>query len=347
MRLSGELAPLGYAHRQSEFVIPSGATTRVFGACGPTALAACASAALGAPHTAEDTVALLERHGYCDSQGVSNDGKLAQAALLYGLAISEHHAYGGDQWSAWPNFLGYHCGTRSDPVLLEVANGQALHDAISGLGENATGLRYHFIAFLKRHPGGHSAYAGRDLSAGYWCCDGASYAGGNDRAHAFAAADVLQFYSDAALAAALPCAAIAFARSVTGGPADMWKVVSPGVVADSTGVQAKFAMAAYIEQHLDLGDVVSGCPGETYIDDGQTSVLPLQGATSLVYTKAAGVATPDLTGKVLWTLHQQLVAANAEIAALKAAPLAPAPAPDPRAAVALAAIEALKMALSS
>lgn len=119
----------------------------------------------------------------------------------------------------------------------------------------------------------------------------------------------------------------------------MWKVVSPGVVADSHGVQARFAMAAYIEANLTLGDVVAGCPGETYIDDGQTSILPLEGVTSLVYTKSDGHVHPDLSGATLWSLHQQLAAANATIAALKQQQ------PDPSEVAAKAAIVALKAAL--
>ena len=344
MQLSGELAPLGYAHRQSEFVIPTGQTTRVYGACGPTAWAACASAALGSLHTAEDAVATLEKHGYCDAQGISNDDHLAQAALLYGLAIAEHHSYSGDMWSSWPNFLGWHLGSCDHPTLIELARGQALHDEISGLGENASGLTYHFICLLKRHEAGPSAYAGgRVLPSGYWACDGDNYAGGNDRANGYNAADVLQFYSDTTLSAALPCAAIAFSRvaaaSAPQGSLDMWKVVSPGVVADSHGVQARFAMAAYIEANLTLGDVVAGCPGETYIDDGQTSILPLEGVTSLVYTKSDGHVHPDLSGATLWSLHQQLAAANATIAALKQQQ------PDPSEVAAKAAIVALKAAL--
>lgn len=121
----------------------------------------------------------------------------------------------------------------------------------------------------------------------------------------------------------------------------MWKVVSPGVVADSHGVKSEFAMAGYIESNLSLGDVVAGCPGETYIDGGNTSILPLEGATSLVYTKADGHVHADKSGAVMWALHQQLVTANATIAALKQQQ------PDPKAAAALAGMDALKTALAA
>jgi len=222
MQLTGELAPLGYAHRETEFIIaPSGPAKgqRIYNTCGPTAYASAASAALQRLVTTEAAFSALQAHGLCDATGLSTDGSLAKGAGLFGLSIAEHRPY-GEPWAAWPTFLGWHLGSRAHPVLLQVANGQALHDAISGLGENATGLRYHFIALIKRHTGGPSAYAGgKSLPNGYWACDGDNYAGGNDRAHNFAAADVLQFYSDATLAAALPCAGIAFNRAPVTPPA--------------------------------------------------------------------------------------------------------------------------------
>lgn len=212
MQLTGELAALAYAHRETEFIIPTGSTTRIYGACGPDALASCASAARGHLVTCETVYATMRAHGLCDGQGVTTDGKLAQAVPYLGLTIMEHRRY-AEPWAAWPNFLGWHLASNAHPVLLQVANGQALRDDISGMGENATNLKYHFIMLLKRHNGGPSAYAGgRTLRAGYWACDGDSFAGGNDRAHGYSAADVLQFYPDTVLAAARPCAGIAFAR---------------------------------------------------------------------------------------------------------------------------------------
>ncbi len=328
MLLTGELAPLGLAHRQSEFIIaPVGPNTgqRIFGACGPTALASAATAALQRLVTAEQVFALMEPRGLCDAEGVSDDGKIAAAASAaggLGLSILEHYPYANDMWAGWPNFLGWHIGSQAHPTVLELANGQALVDEISGASENAVGLKYHFICLLKKHPGGMSAYAGRALPSGYWACDGDSFAGGNNRANGFNAADELQFYSDATLSAALPCAAIAFARVATpptsggGTGTTMWHQVSasPLVMADSNNVETHFAMAAYLAANPTLGDVVSGCPGETYIDNGETSILPLDGATSLVYVKATGAAHPDLTGGVLWSLHQWLAEAQATLA---------------------------------
>lgn len=349
MQLTGELAPLGYAHRETEFIIaPVGpvAGSRIFGACGPTALASAASAALQRLVTSEQVYALMQPRGLCDAQGITDDRKIASAAVLpapsgLGLTIAEHYAYspasGGDTWAGWATFLGWHLGSRDHPTVVELARGQALVDAISGNGENASGLTYHFICLIKRHEAGPSAAAGgRTLPSGYWACDGDNYAGGNNRTNGFAASDALQFYSDTTLAAAMPCAAIAFNRApvaaqtgagtgagtgTTGGTTPMWHQMSasPLIMADSHGVQAQHGMATYLAAHATLGDVVSGCPGETYVD-AATSILPLDGDVSLVYTASDQAVHTDKSGQVLWALHQQLTAAQAEIAALKNTP---------------------------
>lgn len=91
----------------------------------------------------------------------------------------------------------------------------------------------------------------------------------------------------------------------------MWHQVSasPLVMADSNGVKAQFGMAAYLAAHPTLGDVVKGCGGETY--DSDHSILPLEGEVSLVYLKSDNTVHSDKSGEVLWSLHQQVAAANA------------------------------------
>lgn len=59
------------------------------------------------------------------------------------------------------------CATRA--IVFETAHGQTLRNALSGRGENATNLHYHFVMVAGWHPGGitHMAQAvGRDLPAG-------------------------------------------------------------------------------------------------------------------------------------------------------------------------------------
>jgi hypothetical protein len=97
----------------------------------------------------------------------------------------------------WRTFCTRHVG--KEAIVLEVARGQLLVDSISGRGENARNLRYHFIVLLGWHPGGHCARVNHQLPPGWWCSDGDNFARGN----------VLQFYPDCVLLAAVPCAALA------------------------------------------------------------------------------------------------------------------------------------------
>lgn len=99
--------------------------------------------------------------------------------------------------SDWRGFFQRHVGREA--IVMETANGQALRDYLTGSGENARNLHYHFIMVAGWHPGGHSARANRDLPAGWWCADGDNFDVG----------DVLQFYPDDVLAASRPCAAMA------------------------------------------------------------------------------------------------------------------------------------------
>ncbi len=213
MHTTGELAPLGYLHRESEFwYLPNG--TFVNGDCGPNALAMAASYARQTLVSTQDVYHLMLTHGWCDTNGVSTLAQIGDAAAALGLTVAETRAY-GEPWQGWDNFFGWHLSAQAGyhAIVLQIANGQALVDALSGLGENAQGLRYHFITVVARHPGGPSAYAGRDLPAGYWCLDGDNLAGGNDRSTGFRAADVPQLYPDGVLAAAQPCGAFAVVRA--------------------------------------------------------------------------------------------------------------------------------------
>jgi hypothetical protein len=104
----------------------------------------------------------------------------------------------------WRAFCTRHAG--KEAIVLEVAHGQLLIDSISGRGENARDLRYHFIVLMGWHPGGHCPRMNHELPPGWWCSDGDNYAKGN----------VLQFYPDSVLLAARPCAALAVYARVRG-----------------------------------------------------------------------------------------------------------------------------------
>lgn len=334
MQLSGELASLGYAHRETEFVLIPGMTTRLYGACGPTALASCASAALQKLVTTEQMYTLMRGRGLCDASGVSNDVKLAAAAVIAtnqggsGLAIDEHHSYSGsDVWHGWQTFLGWHLGSCDHPTLIELAHGQQLKDEISGLGENAAGLTYHFICLIKRHGGGYSAYAGKNLPSGYWACDGDSYAGANNRANGFHAADVLQFYSDTTLTAAMPCAGIAFKRTAivttgTGTGGGSVAGVPSGWHDDGATLTAPNDEKVVLgfRQHIlseNWPAALQPLGGEYGASGGDEQVFALK--LKWENGGAQELAGPDYPAQIA-ALQQQLAAANAEIATLKAAP---------------------------
>jgi hypothetical protein len=104
----------------------------------------------------------------------------------------------------------------------------------------------------------------------------------------------------------------------------MWKQVSPEpnlVMADANGVQVHNALASHVQSEPTLGDVVPGCKGETYINDGKNdgpvSILPLAGPTSLVVVKSGTNynVDPGQFGAVAWGIWQRLLAAQADLAA--------------------------------
>src|SRR5579859_22307 len=196
----------GSHHRESEFVWDPTQGRWLTGTCGPCALAMAAWNASGKETHTLDIYRLMRAHGLCDSNGASTPDALWHAAQLLGLTVTEYHGYVDDNWPGWQAFLARHAG--KDVVVLELSHGQNLHDEISGQGENAVGLLYHYVC-------------GFGASGDGWLfADGDNFAGGNTSANGFRAADVLQRYSFANLANAMPCAAIAI--HVPGGGPMSW-----------------------------------------------------------------------------------------------------------------------------
>jgi len=192
----------GALHRETEFV---GGLT---GACGPNALAmgACWAFQRSRPDT-YGIYLLMQAKGLCAASGASTLDALNQEAQNIGMNLTAYRGYGepwpADGVSGWRAFYLLHAGHSF--ILMETAYGQALTDAISGLGENARDLHYHFIGVVGHHDGGFSPRSGRTLPAGWWCCDGDNYVQG----------DSLQFYPDDVMALAQPCGAIAFGAKVS------------------------------------------------------------------------------------------------------------------------------------
>ncbi len=186
----------GRVDRESEFV---GGLT---GACGPNASAMAQRWADQSHLTTLDVYHRMRAAGRCDPNGASTLSALADDARAAGYNVALLSFQQPMPAGSWRDFFQRHVGRQA--IVFETANGQALRDTLTGKGENATNLHYHFVMVAGWHPGGHSDRAGRDLPAGWWCADGDNYDSG----------DVLQFYEDGILAASQPSGALAIAARV-------------------------------------------------------------------------------------------------------------------------------------
>ena len=180
--------------RGSEFV-KNDQGVRLFGTCGQRALASAASSVLDTNVSTLGIYDSMRNHGWCDVGGASTIGGLLNQARQMNCTVAAFQQY-GEPWTDWLPWLGSQINA-GNPVVLEVAVGQALVDRVSGQGENAQNLQYHYIAIL-----------GMD-DQGFWAADGCNFAGGNNNQNSFNAANVLQYYTDSVLNAARPCAALA------------------------------------------------------------------------------------------------------------------------------------------
>lgn len=266
----------GPIHRASEFALVGG-TTRLFGACGPDALATVLSNALGRDISTADVYTAMAAANLLmavlpdRNAGMSNSGQWHDAAAnIYGATITAFRGY-AEPWADWATFFNTHAG--HSPMVVEVARNWLIRDEISGLGQNANTdptspnvSRYHIFAVVGRHDGGFSPHAGRVLPPGYWCADGDNLAGGNDSAHNFQAADVLQFYSDATMANAQPCAALAIAGQgsvtsmATADPTPFFTVSADGQTYTDTRTKQELYKGAFdaLVKAGDTRPVISG-----------------------------------------------------------------------------------------
>jgi hypothetical protein len=289
--------------------------------------------------------------GRCNANGVTTMSGLVADAKDAGYHVDVLPYREPMPDADWRAFFETHVGRQA--IVFETANGQALHDLLSGKDENARNLHYHFVMVAGWHPGGSSAVPqakGRTLPPGWWCCDGDNFAGG----------DVMQFYEDGVLAAARPCAAMAVYSRVasgttgatgTGGATEMtvpagWKDDGTALVAPN-GITVIRGFRDYVlnhdwnpddwplapERHLESLE-----PGDPTAGAGQRQDFRM---TSLGWNAARGVYR-------IW-VGRDLVALAAQVAELQAK-LAAAPAGGSAsdadaAAKALAAIHALAAAL--
>lgn len=305
--------------RGTEFILDDQGQ-RMFGCCGQRALASTASSALGHDVSTLGIYDSMRSHGWADPGGASTIGDLLNQAKLMNIPVASFVQY-NEPWTGWLDWLTTQLEA-GNPCVIELAYGQALVDAISGDGENAVGLRYHFIGVLGINSGGHSALTSKQLLPGFWCADGDSFAGNNDNAHGFDAMDVLQYYSDAVLSAARPCGGLALVGRKT--------KVAWTMQADGTGLddQKHTCGKGFMGELAANGETsVDGLMSETYIESS-LSMLPL--ANGDVYTWDGTTVKINQGAQVTVILMEQ-------IAALKAAPAPVPPTPAPPAAPALSA----------
>lgn len=151
------------------------------GTCTQTALAVCLGCADGAGAT-QDRMLLLAKDmiakKLCADNGAATVAAVAKEARDHGFTIDTEWDFGamGDWHTKLKTLAGH------KPILLQVANGQALVDVETGAKDEA-GLHYHAIAIV-----GYQ-------DDGYICADG-----DNPQAN-----DRFQIYSYTVLAAAQPC----------------------------------------------------------------------------------------------------------------------------------------------
>lgn len=325
--------------RGTEFILDDNGV-RQFGCCGERALASAASSALGNDVRTLGIYDSMRRHGWADPGGASTIGGILNQAQLMNIPIAAFVQY-NEPWTNALPWLNVQMQA-GNPCVIELAYGQALFDTISQQGENAVGLRYHFIAVLGRNTGGWSPLAKRNLLPGWWCADGDSFAGQNDNAHGFAAINQLQYYTDSVMAAARPCGGVALkGRAIK----VAWTMQPDGTgLDDQKHTCGKGFMAELTARSETAAD---GLLSETYIESS-LSMLPLSNGD--VYTWDGTSVHVNQGAQVAVLLLNQVNALKATPAPA-AAPVPPTPAPAPTLTPAqeldLAAMAAIKAALAA
>lgn len=201
--MASELIVAGYLNRESEF------THGLTGDCGPNAFHVLASWSDNKYYSTYTMYQQMRAHSpaLCDANGDSTGSGLRTYALTAGFKVAAYYGYAGDNWSGWQAYVLAQLNA-GRPVLIELAVGQNLRDWLTGKGENATNLKYHYITLVGYNSGVVSKRPeakGRGvLPNGFWAADGDSFDSGN----------VLQFITFASLSASKPCTALAIERRV-------------------------------------------------------------------------------------------------------------------------------------
>ena len=370
----------GVKTSESEFqIVPATSThpaAQLTAACGPCAAGSAArwaSQSLTTPSTL-DVYRHMRGLGLGGSDGMSDLDELTKTLRDMGYTVERPGSGETVQ-----QFMDRHAGINA--VVWETANGQALHDLISGMGEDATNLQRHILClFGKKTDTGPSTQAGgKVLPAGYWCADGDNDSQNtkdgtryhwpiNQRLCYYAASNVVEAQPIAALAV-LPRVQIpGGSNQVSGGVPQGWKDDGKTLVAPN-GVPVIRGMRAYVLAHSWEADNLPLAPEQQLdsIEPGNSHIGP--GARQDFRWRSLGCqhhAQDGTWGPVyrIWVgqdviaLTHQLAAANQHISQLEAqikqlqnaVPPTPQPAPpdppDPKAVEALAALVELAKALT-
>ena len=187
-----------------------------FNKCGENMQAMLQSWATQKYRSTTDVYNAMRKANRCDVDGTSTMGQQVAQAKADGFKVDYLATDTSMDENDWRAFLFNHLP--NEAVGIEVANGQALKDELSGLGEDATNLKYHFITIFGHHDGGVSPHAGKTLPAGWWAADGDSYVNNTHSSSGWnrhLGGHTLCFYSEETLRAAKPCAALAMYPKAT------------------------------------------------------------------------------------------------------------------------------------
>jgi hypothetical protein len=299
------------AIRQTDFFRDVAGGPWITGACGPTAVANGATSVLGHIITPKMAYDAARAHGLCDPNGASvlpaNKLGLYALAVLLNCKIAAYQPY-LEPWPAGPTWIAQQVGA-GNPTVIEVANGAALKDEVTGLGDNynpASPLQYHYIVRLGSFSGGFSKIANKTLPPGGWYADGDSWAGNNGVEWDFQCTQQLQFYSDTTLAAARPCGALALVGKGQQTPM-AWTKQSDGRGLDAHGHGCGTGFMAGLES-TGMAQY-DGLMSETYltglIPGNKTSFLPLSNGAVFTYDGAVHI---DQAAELAVTLYNALSA---------------------------------------
>lgn len=349
---STEIVCGGEKTSESEFqLLPSG--TELTAACGPNGLSAAARWA-DQSLTTPSTVAVYQQMRTLGKGGVN--GASTVPDLVATAQVLNYKIVPRNPGENVPAFLTRMAGKSA--CVLEVARGQNLRDKLTGYGEDATGLLYHYITVWGWYSGGtDSAYApGVSLPAGYWCSDGDNDSQNlrNGTRYHWPLNQRMVYYPADVLATALPYDAFAvLPRVAIPGNGGNGMQIPTGWKDDGTtltapnGVVVVGGMRAFVlnyaggwdaneqplahEQNVVSVDAANAATGSgvSQLFRHKHLVLPDAPANHHVQETWAGAEICALSGQLSDTaahaenLAGQLAAAQAQIAALKAAnPLA-------------------------